>query len=375
MRAQHPPPAEQCWACGAQSAPFCDAASWSCQSCAAVLERPPAASSRPPPSRLRAALLPPAVAALICGDAYLGIVHLLPHAAPHAPTTLLLLRAFSCALAGTVLGHFATTLAAHASYPHPRQPRGWTPGGGADSSRGHRFCRLCDVVQPVGSHHCRRCRRCVADRQHHCPFLGVCVGLCTLRPFLCFLATAACGAALALSVCATLWWRRKTELLLSAFSFHSTSALPNNLHLSARGALLRSTMAHLGRGAAHVGRTHSDWLLPLALAAPLNALVLLATATLFVRTVRVSLAGMEDLPAHAAGGRDIEGHFHAGGGGGGGGGGGEPGWQRRRRLRRAVLGSEAWGAVAWAFWVPRAGPPGGSRAARLLGLDKRGHDA
>lgn len=38
------------------------------------------------------------------------------------------------------------------------------------------FCRVCRVFQPMRSKHCLQCRRCVRRFDHHCPYLGTCVG-------------------------------------------------------------------------------------------------------------------------------------------------------------------------------------------------------
>ncbi len=38
------------------------------------------------------------------------------------------------------------------------------------------FCTLCRVVQPLRTKHCRACDRCVATFDHHCKWLGNCVG-------------------------------------------------------------------------------------------------------------------------------------------------------------------------------------------------------
>ena len=39
-----------------------------------------------------------------------------------------------------------------------------------------RFCRYCNVYQPLRTKHCRECDRCVRTYDHHCPWVGNCVG-------------------------------------------------------------------------------------------------------------------------------------------------------------------------------------------------------
>lgn len=48
-------------------------------------------------------------------------------------------------------------------------------------------CYTCAVEQPVRSRHCRTCRRCVRAFDHHCPFVGNCVGAGNYRWFFSYL--------------------------------------------------------------------------------------------------------------------------------------------------------------------------------------------
>lgn len=38
------------------------------------------------------------------------------------------------------------------------------------------YCDQCNMSRPLRALHCRYCRRCVLRRDHHCPWLGTCVG-------------------------------------------------------------------------------------------------------------------------------------------------------------------------------------------------------
>jgi len=39
-----------------------------------------------------------------------------------------------------------------------------------------RYCTACHIDQPIRAKHCSQCSRCVATFDHHCPFLGICIG-------------------------------------------------------------------------------------------------------------------------------------------------------------------------------------------------------
>ena len=39
-----------------------------------------------------------------------------------------------------------------------------------------RYCRKCQNNQPLRAKHCRKCERCVSTFDHHCPWVGNCVG-------------------------------------------------------------------------------------------------------------------------------------------------------------------------------------------------------
>ncbi|KAK4936156.1 palmitoyltransferase akr1 [Elasticomyces elasticus] len=45
------------------------------------------------------------------------------------------------------------------------------------------FCVQCMVRKPLRSKHCRRCHRCVAKQDHHCPWIHNCVGNNNIRHF------------------------------------------------------------------------------------------------------------------------------------------------------------------------------------------------
>lgn len=48
-------------------------------------------------------------------------------------------------------------------------------------------CRFCEIVKPLRTHHCRRCRKCILKMDHHCGYLNNCIGFGNYRPYIVFL--------------------------------------------------------------------------------------------------------------------------------------------------------------------------------------------
>jgi len=59
------------------------------------------------------------------------------------------------------------------------------PGLNEDISE-YRWCDLCNVYQPPDGAHCPDCNVCIAGYDHHCVWMGVCIGKKNMKPFIRF---------------------------------------------------------------------------------------------------------------------------------------------------------------------------------------------
>jgi len=57
----------------------------------------------------------------------------------------------------------------------------------SETHKKYLFCAKCKIIKPERSHHCSICQKCYNKMDHHCPWVGNCVGFNNHKFFYMFL--------------------------------------------------------------------------------------------------------------------------------------------------------------------------------------------
>jgi len=81
-----------------------------------------------------------------------------------------------------------------------------------------RYCTTCRIIRPPRASHCSDCDRCVEKFDHHCPWVGNCIGKRNYRFFVMFLGTCTflCAYVCGFSIVRIVWSSRDQSNILDA---------------------------------------------------------------------------------------------------------------------------------------------------------------
>ena len=93
----------------------------------------------------------------------------------------------------------------------------------------------CEMMRPPRTHHCSMCNRCVMRMDHHCPWVGNCVGLYNHKLFLNFTAHATIGCIIVVAVMGHNWYNTRRLRPYDNGHYNAIFLLAGSLTMSLSG--------------------------------------------------------------------------------------------------------------------------------------------